>query len=139
MKRLLENLRGRLSDNAQFVRLQKELWPEIVRFIIAGPTLIGFVVGLTRYAPGEQAFECGFQSLVFFLTYAAALTTAQALDSLFFSSWPLVLGITRSLLAAGYLYVTLRQYLTWRSGNVRFYAPVQRLRDRLRTATGNAV
>ena len=136
---MLENLQARLNANAHFVRLQKELWPEIVRFIIAGPTLIGFVVGLTRYAPGEQAFECGFQSLVFFLTYVVSLTIAQTLDSLFFSSWPLVLGITRSLLAAGYLYVTLRQYLAWRSGSVRFYAPVQRLRDRLRTATGNAV
>ncbi|AFM13560.1 hypothetical protein [Turneriella parva] len=139
MKRILENLRTQIFANATFLRLQKTLWPEIVKFVIAGPTLIGFIVGLTRYAPGEQAFECGFQSLVFFVAYLASLTVAQGLDSLFFSSWPLVLGITRSLLAAAYLYATVRQFIEWQKGRVTFYAPVQKLRDRLRTATGNAV
>lgn len=139
MKRLFEQLRALLLANPTLLSLQKNLWPQVVKFVIAGPTLIGFVVGLTRYAPGEQAFECGFQSLVFFLAYLASLTVAQSLDSLFFSGWPLILGIIRSLLAAAYLYVTVRQFIQWQKGNVTFYAPVQKLRDRLRTATGNAV
>lgn len=139
MKRLFRQLHEKLLANALFQKAQTSLWPEVVKFVIAGPTLIGFIVGLVRYAPGEQAFECGFQSLLIFLSYAGALTLVQAIDTLFFSSWPLVLGIARSLLAAGYIYLTMRQYLAWRKGNVTFYAPVQKLRDRLRAATGNAV
>jgi|JI10StandDraft_1071094.scaffolds.fasta_scaffold35549_3 hypothetical protein len=139
MKRIFTLLQQKVSTNALYLRAQKDLWPEVVKFVVAGPTLIGFIVGLTRYKPGEQAFECGFQSLLFFLAYAAALTLVQAVDTLFFTGWPLVLGIARSLLAAGYIYLALRQYLGWRNGSITFYAPVQKLRDRLRAATGNAV
>jgi hypothetical protein len=139
MKRILSLLQDKIVTSALYLRGQKALWPEFVKFVIAGPTLIGFIVGLNRYKPGEQAFECGFQSLVFFLAYVAALIFVQVVDTLFFSGWPLVLGIARSLLAAGYLYVTLRQYLAWRRGNVVLHTPVQQLRDRLRAATGNAV
>ncbi len=135
----LKSLKVRLQKSAAFQRFEKSVWPGVVKFIIAGPTLLGFVVGLTRYAPGEQAFECGFQSLLFFLAYAVSLTAVQAVDTLFFSQWPLVLGIARSFLAAGYLYVTLRQYLGWRSGQLVVLRPVQKLRDQLRAATGNAV
>lgn len=137
--KFLASIRDLILKTDAFQRFHKSVLPEVVKFVIAGPTLLGFVFGLTRYAPGEQAFECGFQSLVFFLTYVVALTVVQTIDTLFFSQWPLVLGLARSLLAVGYLYLTLRQYITWRAGRLEILRAVQKLRDHLRTATGNAL
>lgn len=143
MGALFQNIRQKLQAFAEshpgLVAWKDRLLPEAEKFLIAGPTLIGFVFGITRYQPGSVAFETGFQSLVFFLAYLAALTLVQLADSLFFNSWPMVLGISRSLLAALYLALTLRQYFEWRTGDPKILGPAARLRERARVFTGDAL
>lgn len=118
--------------------LRERILPELEKFLIAGPMFVGFALGLVRYPPGSVAFETGFQSLVFFSAYLIALSMMQLLDSLFLSNWPLVLGVARSLLAAFYLALTIKQYVEWRNGAVQIYGSVKRLRERLRSLFGNA-
>lgn len=117
---------------------RQNVWPHLEKFLIAGPMLIGFIIGILKYPPRHVAFEAGFQSLVIFTGYIAALVFVQALDSLFFSGWPMFLGIARSLLALGYLALTIMQYLPWRGGNPRFYAFTARARAKFSRALGNA-
>lgn len=140
-----EFLKRQISALAQWVRSQPRLvaWAERIlpraeKVVIAGPTLVGFTLGLLRHQPGSVHFETGFQSLAFFLAYLAVLTVLQILDSLFFSSWPIVLGVARSLAAAFYLAITLRQVLQWRAGSPQILPVVARLRERLRPVTGDA-
>lgn len=138
---LIENTKNRLSEaalrNEKVDFFRAKIWPELEKFLIAGPVFVGFIIGLWRYAPGSRHFETAFQSLLFFLTYMGAMIFLQALDSLFFSGWPLVLGIGRSVFALVYLVLTLKQYWEWRSGEVRLYGITSRFRGRL-TLTGNA-
>lgn len=126
-----------LISGPQYALLRERILPELEKFLIAGPMFVGFVLGLVRYQPRSVAFETAFQSLVLFSGYLAALAVVQGLDSLFFSAWPLVLGVARSLLAAGYLALTLKQYLEWRTGTVQIYGVVKRLRERLRPIIGD--
>lgn len=128
--------KAKLEERGEF--LHRRVWPELEKFLIAGPTLIGFALGLLNYAPGQKHFEVGFQSLCVFAGYLIALTVAQAADSLLFSSWPIVLGVIRSVLALAYLGVTLKQYFDWRSGNVKIYAAVQQIRRRCSAMIGDA-
>ena len=141
MSRLAKLVSDRYADLAAkpaVANFRQNIWPHIERFLIAGPTLVGFVVGILKYPPRHVAFEIGFQSLLIFTAYLAALVFVQTLDSLFFSGWPLVLGICRSLLAAGYLSLTLMQYLPWRSGNPRMFGFTHRARAKFTRALGNA-
>lgn len=117
---------------------QQNIWPHIEKFLIAGPTLIGFIIGILKYPPRHAAFEVAFQSLVIFSGYILALVFVQTLDSLFFSGWPMVLGISRSLLAAAYVALTLMQYLPWRSGNPRMFSFTERARAKFNRALGDA-
>lgn len=128
--------KAKLDEHGQAIR--GHLWPQLEKFLIAGPTLIGFALGLLNYAPGQKHFEVGFQSLCIFAGYLASLVLVQILDSLFFSSWPIVLGIARSALALAYLAVTAKQYFEWRSGDVKIYAFIQNLRRRFSNMIGNA-
>lgn len=128
--------KARLEEHGQAIR--GRLWPELEKFLIAGPTLIGFALGLLNYAPGQRHFEVGFQSLCIFAGYLLSLVIAQTLDSLFFSAWPMVLGIIRSVLALAYLGVTLKQYFEWRAHDVKVYATVAKVRARFSTLIGNA-
>lgn len=110
---------------------QTKFWPPIEKFLIAGPTLVGFIWGLYRFDPKNAGFEVAFQSFVYFVLYVAYLTIIQTLDSLFFDSFPLFVGITRSLGAAIYIAITLAQYWSWRKGEVLRLKPVPRLKARL--------
>jgi hypothetical protein len=141
MKRLKDKVSGLSAtvathEKVGFLRLK--VWPALEKFLIAGPTLVGFILGIWRYAPGQEAFETGFQSLIIFLGYIAVFTFLQILDSVFFASWPIILGVGRSLLALAYLTLTLRQYYEWRTGTPHFYALTKKCRSRLTQVTGNA-
>jgi len=141
MKRLKEKVSGLSAAYATHEKVgffRQNVWPGIEKFLIAGPTLVGFILGIWRYAPGQEAFETGFQSLIIFLIYITVFTFFQVLDSLFFGSWPIVLGAGKSLLALAYLVVTFRQYFEWRSGAPHFYALTKKCRSRLTQVTGNA-
>lgn len=141
MNKLLKavsDLYARFAAVPAVANFRQNVWPHLEKFLIAGPTLIGFIIGLLKYPPRHIAFEAGFQSLVIFTGYIAALVFVQALDSLFFSGWPMFLGIARSLLATSYLALTIMQYLPWRSGNPRFYAFTARARIKFTRALGNA-
>jgi hypothetical protein len=131
-------MRGYLNSHPRLLSWAERVRPEIEKFVIAGPTLIGYVLGLLRYPPGSVAFETAFQSLVIFVAYLAALVIAQAFDSLFFSSMPIILAVVRSLLAFFYLLVTIRQYIEWRKGEPRIFPLVERVRERLNFLIGNA-
>ena len=119
---------------------REKIWPALEKFIIAGPTFVGFVLGLWKYPPGHRYFETAFQSLVFFALYIAVLMFMQAVDSLFLSSWPIVLGVVRSILATLYLVATLKQYLEFRSRETKIYAITGKFRNRLARVieSGNA-
>lgn len=141
MRKLREFCAGQWAKIRQVpavARFIDEFWPHIEKFLIAGPTLIGFIIGLLRYPPKHAAFEVAFQSLVIFTGYLTALLFVQALDTLFLSSFPLFLGISRSILATGYIALTLMQYLSWRTGTPRSYAFTDRMRLRLSRALGDA-
>lgn len=128
--------KARLEEHGQTIR--RKIWPELEKFLIAGPTFIGFALGLLNYAPGHNRFEVGFQSLCIIAGYLISLVIIQSLDSIFFSSWPIVLGIVRSVLALAYLGLTLKQYLEWRSGDVKIYSAVQKVRARFSAMIGDA-
>ncbi len=117
------------NEKVSFFR--DRIWPELEKFLIAGPALIGFIIGLWRYAPGTRHFETAFQSLVFFSGYMLGMILLQTLDSLFLSSRPMVLGIGRSLLALLYLGLTMKQYLESRSGEVRILGFTTKCRNRV--------
>lgn len=138
LKRQTDFVRQYVSTRPGLVAWAKRTLPEVEKFIIAGPTLVGFVFGLVRYQPGSVHFETGFQSLVIFLVYLAALTVLQAAESLFFSGWPIITGVARSLLALLYLALTLRQFMQWRSAAPQILPAVLRLRERLPPLTGDA-
>lgn len=128
--------KAKLDERGRFLR--DKVWPELEKFLIAGPTLIGFALGLLNYVPGQKYFEVGFQSLCIFAGYLVSLIIAQILDSLFFSPWPIVLGAIRSVLALVYLGVMFKQYFEWRSQDVKIYAAVQRIRTRFSAMIGDA-
>ncbi|MBN8219412.1 MAG: hypothetical protein J0L53_00730 [Spirochaetes bacterium] len=138
---LLESTKSRVNEiaatNEKIGFFREKIWPELEKFLIAGPTFVGFVIGLWRYAPGSRHFETAFQSLILFAGYMLAMIFLQSLDSLFFSSRPMVLGVGRSVLALAYLVLTLKQYLEWRGGAVRIYGFTARFRGRI-TLTGDA-
>lgn len=138
---LIENTKNRIQEvaakNEKVGFFREKIWPEIEKFLIAGPAFVGFIIGIWRYAPGSRHFETGFQSLVIFSGYMLAMIFLQTLDSLFFGSRPMVLGVGRSVLALVYLALTLKQYFEWRSGAVRIYGFTARFRGRL-TLTGDA-
>lgn len=134
----ISDLYAKIAAVPAVVNFRENLWPHIEKFLIAGPTLIGFIIGILKYSPRHAAFEVGFQSLVIFTGYIAALVFAQMLDSLFFSAWPLFLGVSRSLLAIGYLTLTFMQYLPWRSGNPRMFSFAERARAKFNRALGDA-
>ncbi|MFZ5627850.1 MAG: hypothetical protein ACOY5B_01895 [Spirochaetota bacterium] len=138
LKRQVGSLMQWLRSQPRLLAWGERAWPELEKFIIAGPTLLGFVLGLVRYQPATVHFETGFQSMVIFLAYLAGLTVLQAADSLLFSSWPVVLGVARSLLATVYLIFTLRQFMQWRTGHPHILPAVLRIREKLRAVTGNA-
>lgn len=138
LKRQADMVRQWVRSQPRLLAWGERTLPELERFVIAGPTLVGFVLGLVRYQPGTVHFETGFQSLVIFLAYLAALTVLQMADSLLFSSWPIVLGVARSLLAVVYLAVTIRQFVQWRTGTPQIFPAVQHIRERLRPVTGDA-
>lgn len=141
MNRLLKrvsDLYEKLAALPAVANFRQNVWPHVEKFLIAGPTLIGFIIGILKYPPRQAAFEAGFQSLVIFSGYIAALVFVQMLDSLFFSSWPLFLGVSRSLLAAGYLALTFTQYLPWRSGSPRMFSFTERARSKFNRALGDA-
>jgi hypothetical protein len=138
-------LQRQVDSARQWLRSQPRLlsWVQrtllaVEKFVIAGPTLIGFLPGLLRYQPGSVHFETGFQSLLFFVGYLAALIVLQIFDSLFFSNWPMVLALARSLLAIAYLAVTLRQVIEWRAGSPKILPAVRRVREWLRPVIGDA-
>ncbi|HRP70437.1 MAG TPA: hypothetical protein PLY93_12970 [Turneriella sp.] len=110
---------------------QKNVWPTLEKFIIAGPLFVGFILGIWRYAPGSKQFEVAFQSLVFFVVYLSALIFFQLLDSIFFDSMPIILASIRSFLALAYIGVTLKQFFEWRHEKLQFYPLTQRLRSRI--------
>jgi len=117
----------------------KQRWPLIEKVLIAGPFLIGYVLGLVRYNPHEKHFEIGFQSFCFFVGYMGYLILVQTLDSLLFSSWPIVLGVLRSLGAIAYLTLTVRQVHEWLSGKeVTIYSRVSDLRSRAQKFVSHA-
>lgn len=116
----------------------KEHRPTMEKCIIAGPTFVGFALGILKYQPGEKHFEIGFQSLCIFCAYIVFLVAGQILDSLFFSSWPLILGIWRSCGALAYLVLTLKQCKEWLSGDVVIYRQVAQMRGRVQEFIGNA-
>lgn len=130
-----------LAENARFEEralfLRNRVWPELEKFLIAGPTLLGFVPGILGYLPGSIRFEVAFQSLCIFVSYLGCLVFLQLIDSLFSSSVPVILAAMRSVLAAAYLILTMKQYLEWRTGNVNFYPAVQKIRSRLAKAIGH--
>jgi hypothetical protein len=132
---ILDSTKKRLADaalqNEKVGFFREKIWPELEKFLVAGPALIGFIIGLWRYAPGTRHFEAAFQSLIFFSCYILAIIFLQALDSMFLSSRPMVLGIGRSLLALLYLALTLKQYLELRSGEVRIFGFTAKCRNRL--------
>ncbi len=141
MNKLLNTLSGlyaKIAAVPAVVSFRQNVWPNLEKFLIAGPTLIGFIIGILKYPPRHVAFEVGFQSLVIFSGYIATLVFVQMLDSLFFSSWPLFLGVSRSLLATGYLALTFMQYLPWRSGNPRMFSFTERARIKFIRALGDA-
>ncbi len=138
IKRQAQMLMQWVRSQPRLVAWAERILPELKKFVIGGPTLVGFILGIVRYAPGTVYFETAFQSLVIFLIYLLALTVAQAADSLFFSSWPLVLAFARSLLATAYLAITIRQFLQWRKGNPQILPLVGRIRERLHPLTGDA-
>ncbi|GAB4433059.1 MAG: hypothetical protein OHK0011_16030 [Turneriella sp.] len=138
LKRQFDSIRQWLRSQPRLMAWAERILPEVEKFVIAGPTLVGFLPGLVRYQPGTVHFETGFQSLIIFLAYLAALTVMQLADSLFFSSWPMVLGIARSLLATLYLSITLRQVLQWRHSSPQILPMVSRIREWLRPVTGDA-
>lgn len=130
-QRITEVLRQGWRAHPRLVAWGEKTMPSLEKFLIAGPTLVGFALGLLRHSPGEVHFETGFQSLVFFVAYLAALTVVQTLDSLFFSSWPPLTGLVRSLLAVLYIALTMRQFVQWRTGAPVILPAVARLRVRL--------
>ena len=109
--RAISDLYASVAAQSAVAHFRQHAWPQVEKFLIAGPTLVGFLIGILKYPPRHAAFEVAFQSLVIFSGYVAALVAVQALDSLFFNSWPLFLGVSRSLLATGYLALTATQYL----------------------------
>lgn len=131
----IQNQKTRLTEaalkNEKVSLFREKIWPGLEKFLIAGPLFVGFILGLWRYAPGHRFFEVGFQSLVFFSAYMALLILFQAVDTLFLGSWPIILGVARSVLAVIYLAVTLKQFFEWRRGEVRIYGFTQKLRNRL--------
>jgi hypothetical protein len=127
------------SKNEKVGFFREKIWPELEKFIIAGPTFVGFVLGVWKYSPGQRHFETAFQSLLVFAAYMAVLIFFQALDTLFLGAWPVILGIARSVLALLYLAITIKQYFEWRSGEVRIYGFTVKLRTRLNQKSGNAI
>jgi hypothetical protein len=138
LQRQVDSARQWLRSQPRLLSWAERTLPEVEKFVIAGPTLFGFLPGILRYQPGTAHFETGFQSLIIFLAYLAALTVLQLADSLFFSSWPMVLGLARSLLAIAYLAVTLRQVIQWRTGSPQILPVVSRIREWLRPVIGDA-
>lgn len=138
VKRQADWVRQWLRSQPRLVAWAERTLPRVEKFFIAGPTLVGFVFGLVRYQPGTAHFETGFQSLVIFLAYLAGLTVLQVADSLFFGSWPIILGVARSLLAVVYLGVTIRQFMQWRTGVPQILPAVLRIRERLQSLIGDA-
>lgn len=133
MRQTFINLYQRIAASPAVSAWQTKFWPAIEKFLIAGPTLVGFIWGLYRFDPKEAGFEVAFQSFVYFVLYMAYLTVIQTLDSLFFDSTPFFVGFTRSLGAAIYIAITLAQYWKWRKGEVLRLKPVARLKARLDT------
>lgn len=137
----IENSKNRIAEaaakNKKLGFFREKVWPEIEKFLIAGPAFVGFMLGIWSYAPGTRHFETAFQSLVIFSAYMLAMIFLQTLDTLFFGSWPMVLGVGRSVLALAYLALTLKQFFEWRSGEVRIYAFTARFRKRA-ALTGDA-
>jgi hypothetical protein len=138
LQRQFDSARQWLRSQPRLLSWVQRTLLEVEKFVIAGPTLIGFLPGLLRYQPGSVHFETGFQSLVFFVGYLAALIVLQIFDSLFFSNWPMVLALARSLLAIAYLAVTLRQVIEWRAGSPKILPAVRRVREWLRPVIGDA-
>ena len=126
-----DKLKEAAFKNEKVGIFRAKVWPDLEKFLIAGPTFILFIIGLWRYKPGERHFETAFQSLVIFAGYMAAMIFLQTLDSLFFGSRPMILGVARSVLALAYLVLTLKQFLEWRSGDVRVYGFTTKLRSRV--------
>lgn len=118
-------------------RFASEIWPHVEKFFIAGPTLIGFIIGLVKYPPRSAAFEVAFQSLLIFCGYLVALIFVQAIDTLFLGNVPLFLAVARSLFALAYIALTLLQYLPWRAGEPRMFAFTRKFRERF-SALGDA-
>ena len=105
--------RGILSH--EFVNSwERKIAPELEMFLICGPTLIGFSVGLVKYAPRTIFFESGFHSGCFSIIYVVFLILLQVFDSFFFSSNPIVLPVMNSVAASIYIAVTIRNYLLLR-------------------------
>ncbi|MCS6971605.1 MAG: hypothetical protein NZL89_01135, partial [Leptospiraceae bacterium] len=74
---LLQSCRGLPQKFPQLAATWQKFRPELERFLIAGPTLIGYVLGLLRYPPGSVGFEIGFQSLVFFVGFIVLRITVE--------------------------------------------------------------
>lgn len=138
LRKAISEFYAGIAAKPAVANFRQNVWPHVEKFLIAGPTLIGFIIGILKYPPRHAAFEAGFQSLVIFSGYIAALVFVQTLDSLFFSSWPLFLGVSRSLLAIVYLALTFMQYLPWRSGNPRMFSFTERARAKFIRALGDA-
>jgi hypothetical protein len=134
LRKQWQGLAGAVRSNPLVIKF----WPAIEKFLIAGPTLVGFLLGVLRYPPGHKYFEVGFQSFLIFAAYLMLMTLFQALDTFFFSGWPLVLGIGRSVLAVTYLALTLKQYFEIRTRDAQLYAYTHKVRSRLTQAIGNA-
>lgn len=84
-------------------------------FVIAGPTLIGFIAGFWRYEPADERFTIAFQSFLFFLGYLALLTFNHFLSYLNFFSYANYVYYADSLFCIAYLAAGFWQYFKARN------------------------
>jgi len=139
VKNQIDKVSAQAAANPRFRYAQDIIWPQLEKFLIAGPVFVGYVLGFYKYPPRHLAFETAFQSLVIFSCYLAAVAAVEILDGLFFSPWPLVLGSLRSMLALLYIALTLKQYFEWRKGEPHIYGITTHLRTRLSSTLGEKV
>ncbi|MBS0617468.1 MAG: hypothetical protein JSR44_04725 [Spirochaetes bacterium] len=135
----IEKISAQAAANPRLRYAQEIIWPQIEKFLIAGPVFVGYILGFYKYPPRHIAFEIAFQSFVIFSFYLTGVVAIEILDGLFFSVWPLVLGSVRSLLALFYIALTFKQYFEWRKGDPHIYGITKRLRTRLANALGEKV
>ncbi|MDH5719496.1 MAG: hypothetical protein OEZ13_02630 [Spirochaetia bacterium] len=118
-------------ENNETIHMAKKIWPGFELFLISGPTLIGWVIGMVKYEYRDERFKISIQSFALFLIYIALLVLNQIIVFTNIANYKYYSLYADSFFCFLYLLLGLYFYIGARRKNPYLHGLIIRVLDRL--------